>query len=123
VNGVSSVTRKNDELKQQIKDIDDQIRELKQHVEQNISPTLNSYVKRTMQLEDYMERLSHQFGQSNRLTIQQTEELVKSLEKIKEEIRSQTSENQNLMKKFAPIITLLTVAGYVALELLKYLFK
>ena len=77
-----------------------------------------------------MEHLSQQFNQSNRLTITQTEELVKALDKVKNEIKDQTNQNQNLIKqnqnlikKSAPVVALLTVLASIALEIFKYMLK
>jgi archaellum component FlaC len=115
--------RRNNELKSQIDDVGEQIRELKHHVNSIVKNDLDSCIKRVSMTEELLERLSSQFNQSNRLTIAQTDELLKALERVKEEIKDQTNSNQNLIKKSAPVIAFLTVLASIALEIFKYIFK
>ena len=115
--------RRNNELKSQIDDVGEQIRELKHHVNSVVKNDLDSCIKRVSMTEELLERLSSQFNQSNRLTIAQTDELLKALERVKEEIKDQTNQNQNLIKKSAPIVALLTVLASIALEIFKYILK
>ena len=115
--------RRNNELKSQIDDVGEQIRELKHHVNSIVKNDLDSCIKRVSMTEELLERLSSQFNQSNRLTIAQTDELLKALERVKEEIKDQTNQNQNLIKKSAPIVALLTVLASIALEIFKYILK
>lgn len=117
------MSKENFELSNKISEIDEQIKEVKSLIEKEITPNLSSYMMRTKQIEDFMEHLSQQFNQSNRLTITQTEELVKALDKVKNEIKDQTNQNQNLIKKSAPVVALLTVLASIALEIFKYMLK
>ena len=117
-------------LKEQINHIDTQINDLKKLVENNIAPEIRNntedlklHIKRTNTLEDFVFDMSQQFQTSNRLMITQTAQLTEAIDKVKNEIKDQTNQNQNLIKKSAPIVALLTVLASIALEIFKYILK